>query len=68
MGQGQSGSGASKDAAASAEENVTKEIEYLAEHTSLNKEELRGIYEKYFAKDKISKKEFLKEFEATFPK
>ena len=65
MGQKNSSRGGDGDDAV---DGVTKEIDYLAEHTHLNQEQLRALYEKYFAEDKISKKDFLKEFSATFPK
>lgn len=61
MGQGHSGGEEGKGA-------VAQEIEYLAEHTSLKQEQLKEIYEKYFTENKISKKDFLQEFTATFPK
>ena len=60
MGQNQSGE--------DFEESLSREIDYLAEHTSLNQEQLRNIYDKYFAEKKISKKDFTEEFKTTFPK
>ncbi len=48
--------------------DLETEAEYLSEHTGLTVEEVRRLHGEYAAKNKITKKEFLREFKKTFPK
>ena len=48
--------------------DLEAEATYLSQHTGLTAEDVRALHAEYADKNKISKKEFLKEFKKTFPK
>ncbi len=48
--------------------DLSAEAEYLSERTGLDREEVLRMHEEYSAKNKMSRKEFVKEFKRTFPK
>ena len=48
--------------------NLEEEIDYISEHSGLDKEELRTIYETFAKKGELNKKEFALTYRKFYPK
>ena len=49
-------------------EDVESEIEFLAKETGMAEDDLRDLYEKFSAKKRICKKDFIGGFRQFYPK
>ena len=60
--------GQTSSSSSSSKLDLAKEARYLSEHTDLTQEDVRRLHGEFAAKNKMNKKEFLREFKKTYPK
>ncbi len=60
--------GQTSSSSSSSKLDLAKEARYLSEHTDLTEEDVRRLHGEFAAKNKMNKKEFLREFKKTYPK